>query len=93
MKPTDDYVRGYNDAKSIIDELLVQVEHIFIDMYYCDDCSSKEAEHFISNSFGGENWEDKLCNDCIVYESQRVLDWYNERHNTNFVKKDREGRS
>ena len=86
MKPTDEYVRGYNDAKSIIDEVLDQVEEILIDMFYCQSCQEKDGEHIIPHELGGDQWEDKLCSDCIVHQPKWVLNWYNRIHNTNFKK-------
>ena len=38
MKPTDDYVRGYKDAKVMIDEVLVDVIQVLKESLYCEHC-------------------------------------------------------
>ena len=48
MKPTDDYVRGYKDAKIIIDEVLVDVIEVLKEALYCERCHKHPQTHSVS---------------------------------------------
>ena len=49
LKPTDDYVRGYKDAKVIIDEVLGDVVEVLKESLYCEVCGESPATHRILN--------------------------------------------
>tara|TARA_R110002051_G_scaffold5987_1_gene29686 strand:+ start:269 stop:547 length:279 start_codon:yes stop_codon:yes gene_type:complete len=67
MKPTDEYVRGYNDAKTIIDEVLGDIIEVLKDNLYCDECGEYPAEHtntIVHNFNNYDNEYVEICNNC-----------------------------
>jgi len=67
MKPTDEYVRGYNDAKTIIDEVLGDIIEVLKDNLYCDECGEYPAEHtntIVHNFNRYDNEYVEICNNC-----------------------------
>ena len=47
LKPTDEYVRGYKDAKYIIDVFMEDVIDVLKAQLYCNDCQKYPAEHTV----------------------------------------------
>ena len=61
LKPTDEYVRGYKDAKYIIDVFMEDVIDVLKAQLYCNDCQEYPAEHTVGlgldpcNFYSGDN--------------------------------------
>ena len=67
MKPTDEYVRGYKDAKVMIDQLLTDVLDILIPHLYCDKCGEYPKEHTIKIEHNMNAYDDEyieVCDKC-----------------------------
>ena len=67
MKPTDEYVRGYKDAKVMIDQLLTDVLDILIPHLYCDKCEEYPKEHTIKIEYNMNSYDNEyieVCDKC-----------------------------
>ena len=47
LKPTDEYVRGYKDAREMIDVFMDDVIDVLKAQLYCNDCQEYPAEHTV----------------------------------------------
>ena len=69
MKPTDDYVRGYKDAKIIIDEVLVDVIEALKEALYCERCHEYPQTQLLSLGIDPMDYNayeefDQVCSKC-----------------------------
>jgi hypothetical protein len=67
LKPTDEYVRGYKDAKEMIDVFMDDVIEILKAHLYCDECGEYPAEHtntIVHNFNRYDNEYIEICNNC-----------------------------
>ena len=67
LKPTDEYVRGYKDAKEMIDVFMDDVINVLIERFYCDYCGEEPAEHTVKIVHNFNKYDDEyleICNNC-----------------------------
>jgi hypothetical protein len=64
MKPTDEYVRGYIDAKVMIDKVLIDVIEVLKDTLYCELCNEHPRTHSKLLSSQTMNYIIEVCDEC-----------------------------
>ena len=67
LKPTDEYVRGYKDAKVMIDKVLDDVIKVLRETLYCDKCGENPKEHTVKIKHNMNAYDDEyieVCNEC-----------------------------
>jgi hypothetical protein len=67
LKPTDEYVRGYKDAKVMIDKVLDDVIKVLRETLYCDKCGEYPKKHKTKIEYNLNYYDDEyieVCNKC-----------------------------
>ena len=69
MKPTDEYVRGYKDAKVMIDKVLNDVIDVLKETLYCERCHEYPQTHSVSLGIDPMDYNaieefKQVCNKC-----------------------------
>ena len=74
LKPTDEYVRGYKDAKVMIDVLMNDIIDVLKEKFYCDYCQEHPSEHTLKIVHNFNKYDDEyveICNKCKELEKTR----------------------
>jgi len=77
LKPTDEYVRGYKDAKEMIDVFMNDVINVLKEQLYCNDCQEYPAEYTVGLGLDPMNYHEhneeyiEVCEKCYKKNYKR----------------------